>query len=460
MKYIFFTLSFFLAINLSAKTTLSLDSHVSEVQFGGLKRILKDRYIRILTTRNAFDFYVYQGKSKGLQYEMAKSFNKFLNKKFSKNSKTLPIQFELIPVKYDQLIPSLLSGKGDIIAAGLTHTPERNKKVAFAKPYQKVDEVIVTHKKNTAKSWFKKSFAVRKSSSYFESLKNYNKAKPKAEQVYLEKASEDLHFDNLLELISLGKYQYTVVDTNLADIAVKAYPNLVILKDRPFGKQQKIGWAIRKEDKKLLELINKFIPKVRKGSLLGNILTRKYYSDLNTTLEQAIKKGKKQISPYDSLIKKYSKKYDLDWRLVTALCFQESRFNQKIVNKWGAIGLFQVKQMTANEPYVNIREITGIKNTENNIHAGVKYLSWIKKRYFDPIEEMDENEKLRMAMASYNAGPATVRRARNLAKKMKLNPNEWFRNVELALLKMRKHEHINLELDSVLKRLIYSFSFN
>ena len=69
-------------------------------------------------------------------------------------------------------------------------------------------------------------------------------------------------------------------------------------------------------------------------------------------------------------------------------------------------------------------------------------MSWIKKRYFDSEKEMKEKARIRMAMAAYNAGPARVLKAIKLAKRMKLDPNRWFRHVELAMLAMRKTEPV------------------
>jgi membrane-bound lytic murein transglycosylase MltF len=97
--------------------------------------------------------------------------------------------------------------------------------------------------------------------------------------------------------------------------------------------------------------------------------------------------------------------------------------------------------MTANEPYINIPNISGIKNVEHNIHAGVKYLSWIKNRYFSK-KSIPLKDQYRLTMAAYNAGPARVRKAIKLAKKLKLNPNKWFRNVEYAMAHMRKLEPV------------------
>jgi membrane-bound lytic murein transglycosylase MltF len=78
--------------------------------------------------------------------------------------------------------------------------------------------------------------------------------------------------------------------------------------------------------------------------------------------------------------------------------------------------------------------IPDIEDLENNINAGVKYLRWIWDTYFKN-ENMDRLNKGLFSIASYNAGPAKVKRLRKEAKKMGLNPNIWFRNVEVVAAK-------------------------
>lgn len=87
----------------------------------------------------------------------------------------------------------------------------------------------------------------------------------------------------------------------------------------------------------------------------------------------------------------------------------------------------QVMPSTARDPNVNIKNI---EKVENNIHAGVKYMRFIKDRYFsDP--EINEDDQVYFALAAYNAGPANINRMRRLAKKHGFNPNVWFKNVEV-----------------------------
>lgn len=443
MKLFFSFLILLISVSLPAEEKLA--DHLYIERKGGIKKIIRERYFRVLTTKNSFDYYIYQGVPKGIQLEMAKLLKKSINKRYASKKASLNIQFEMIPVETDQLIPMLKEGKGDIIAAGLTVTPERKKHIRFAKPYRYVDEVIVTRKDLLEEDFRGKDFHIRKSTAFYNSIKKFNHKYKKNKQfrINIKEVDETLHTENILELVSLGKFDYTIADSYIAEMATKIFDNLVILKARPFGKKLPIAWAVRKSEKRLAKEINLVMPKLKKGTKLGNIFSRKYFKDFGGIKARLKGETPDQISPYDDLIKKYSKMYNFDWRLMAALCYQESRFIQDLENEWGAIGLFQVKQMTANEPYVNIPNIKGPKNAENNIHAGIKYLAWIRDKHFGKIKGISEKAKIRMAMAAYNAGPTRVLRAIKRAKKMGLDPKKWFRHVEYGMLRLKRIEPIS-----------------
>jgi membrane-bound lytic murein transglycosylase MltF len=88
--------------------------------------------------------------------------------------------------------------------------------------------------------------------------------------------------------------------------------------------------------------------------------------------------------------------------------------------------------------YVGFPDVTEI---EHNIHAGVKYVSFLRERYFsDP--ELTEVDRFAFTWAAYNAGPTKVRKMRERAEKMDLNPNKWFQNVEYAALRIVGQETV------------------
>ena len=121
-----------------------------------------------------------------------------------------------------------------------------------------------------------------------------------------------------------------------------------------------------------------------------------------------------------------------------ALAYQESGLDHSKKNPSGAVGLMQVLPTTAADKNVNIGDVEAV---EKNIHAGIKYLDFLRDRYFnDP--DMREKDRVRFALASYNAGPRKIRRVRKLAKRMGLDQNKWFRNVEMAALKIIGQETV------------------
>src|SRR3546814_5451763 len=82
-----------------------------------------------------------------------------------------------------------------------------------------------------------------------------------------------------------------------------------------------------------------------------------------------------------------------------------------------------------------------ITTERNNIHAGVRYLRFLRDRYFSE-PQMSDFDRVAFSFAAYNAGPGNVAKARRLAAKMGLDPDVWFDNVELAIARAVSREQI------------------
>ena len=65
----------------------------------------------------------------------------------------------------------------------------------------------------------------------------------------------------------------------------------------------------------------------------------------------------------------------------------------------------------------------------------MKYLAFLRDHYFSS-SEIEPGASVHFSLAAYNAGPAKVRKMRTRARKMGLDPNIWFRNVERAAQQM------------------------
>jgi membrane-bound lytic murein transglycosylase MltF len=401
-----------------------------------LNGLKKRRHIRVLTPLNKTNFFLLKGKIHGFEYEQLKGYEKFLNKGIKK--KELGIVLEFIPTSRNELLPKLVDGYGDIAAAGLTITDQRRRLADFTRPYLSgVNEVVVTHK-GAAKLFKIEDLAglrifVRKSSSYYESLLALNKKLKESGRpaVRIIAADENLETEDILELVNTGAIDLTVCDSHIANIWAGVHSNLVVYDNLKLRTGGQIAWMIRKKSPQLLGSLNAYIKNNKKGTLLGNIYFKRYYMENKWIKKPMDFENAPNFLKLKRLFQKYAKQYGFDWLLIAALAYQESGMNNKKKNKSGAVGIMQVLPSTGKDK--NIR-ISKVHLLENNIHAGVKYLAFLRNRYFSDPQIQPRNQ-VRFALAAYNAGPAKISRTRTRTREMGLDPNRWFRNVEMAALK-------------------------
>jgi membrane-bound lytic murein transglycosylase MltF len=168
------------------------------------------------------------------------------------------------------------------------------------------------------------------------------------------------------------------------------------------------------------------------------MLFKRYYRDTRWINNPLSKEEARKLEAFVALFRKYGERYDFDHLALMAQAYQESGLDHSKKSHRGAVGIMQLLPSTAADPNVNIGNL---KKLENNIHAGTKYLAFIRDRYFNDAAINTEN-RLALSWAAYNAGPARVLKMRDKAEKMGLDPNIWFSNVELAAGKMTGRETV------------------
>lgn len=422
---------------------LPLASHFKERYRDDLDGILRRGYLRVLTTFNRTNFFLIHGRPAGYEYALLKGYEKYLNK--GRGRGELKVVMEFIPVRRDQLIPRLLEGRGDIAAAGLTVTRERAKIADFTRPYLTgVREVVVSHGPMAALrspgDLSGQSVFVRASSSYYESLRELNRelVGMGKRPVRIPTAPETLETEDILELVNAGAVPLTVADSHLAGIWSRVLKKIVIHDRVALRRGGKIAWMVRKENPRLKSSLNAFLETHRKGTLLGNIFFRRYYKTARWIKNPLSGKKREKARSLERYFRKYASMYGLDWMLIMAMAYQESGLDHTKRNPSGAVGIMQILPETAADKQIGVPDVYSL---ENNIHAAVKYLDFLIRTYYsDP--KINPRDRVRFAMAAYNAGPAKIRRARRLAARMGLNPNRWFRNVEMAVLRIVGQETV------------------
>jgi membrane-bound lytic murein transglycosylase MltF len=409
--------------------------HVSKAWTGDLDGMVERGFIRILTVYNPLFFSFDGADQRGLAVDVAHAFGEHLDETVGRvRSPTIV----LIPVPRDELIPGLIAGRGDIAAANLTTTPERQKQVAFSSPiYPDIRELVITGPAapqiSSLDDLVKTELHLRRSSSYFEHLGTLNADRRKAGKpaIPVVAADENLEDYDLLDMVNSGVLPAIVVDSHKAALWKQVFPKIRVRDDLAIHSGNSVGWALRKNNPELQKSVHAFVKKIRKGTLLGNILIKRYLRDAEWMDKALSDEARKRFESTVDLIKQYATRYDFDWLMIAAQAYQESRFDQSKRSPAGAVGIMQLLPTTAADPNVDIPDVTSV---ENNVHAGVKYLRFLRDRYFsDP--EISALDGLLLSFAAYNAGPGNVQRARRRASSMGFDPDRWFGHVEVAMFR-------------------------
>lgn len=403
-----------------------------EQWYGDYSAMVKKKMIRALVPPSKTFFFLEKGRKRGLTYDNLMAFEQYINREL--NSKHMQVKVVVIPTSRKNLIKDLHDGFGDIAAGNLTITPRRQQLVDFANPaLTGVEEILVTNTEEPApKTIFDlagREIYVRPSSSYFESLQSVNSTLQSLgkKSITIHAAEEYLEDEDLLEMVNAGLIPMIVIDSHKGKFWEKIFKNVKLHPQLRLRTGGEIAWAVRKDSPQLKEVVNRYVQDHKKGTLTGNILYRRYLENTGYVQNNLNKSARKKFNQTIALFKKYANQYEFPYLLLTALAFQESGLDQAKRSQAGAIGIMQVLPATAADKNVDIKKID---NLENNIHAGTKYLNFMKERYFTD-DSLDELNSDLLTIAAYNAGPARVAKLRKEAKKRGLDPNVWFNNVEV-----------------------------
>ncbi len=254
----------------------------------------------------------------------------------------------------------------------------------------------------------------------------------------LAPVDEHLETEDLLEIVAAGILPFTVIDNHLADCWTGVFDGLVAHPDLALNTGGQIAWALRQDTPELMAMVNDFVGSIRRGSLTGNVLLRRYLRDNRWVHNPAATADRRRFEQHIDLFREFGDRYEFDWLMLTALAYQESRIDQSARSPAGAIGIMQLMPATAADPVVGIPDIS---TARNNIHAGTRYLRWLTDVHLDE-PELDDFNRMMFAFAAYNAGPRNLNRIRSRAEEMGLDPNVWFGNAEMAAARIIGRETV------------------
>jgi membrane-bound lytic murein transglycosylase F len=374
-------------------------------------------------------YFIYRGQPMGYQYQMLQELASYLDLRLDVR----------VSSDIEETFNQLNAGDIDLIAMNLTVTSDRMKKVAFTYPHSQTHQVLVQrlpenyrrlHPSQLQDSLVRnqldlagKTVYVQKGSAYADRLKTLsNEIGSEINIVPVAIESEQL-----IQMVARGEIDFTVADENVAAVNKNYFPLLDI--ETAVSFPQNLAWAVRRDSDKLKDEIDGWLKDFKQTTRYA-VIYNKYFKNqhtVNIVSSDYYVLGSGKISRYDETVKRESERIGWDWRLISSLMYQESRFNPQAESWAGAFGVMQLMPATAGRFGVN-------RNTspESHIRAGVSFIKWLEKRFESEIA--DSTERVKFVLAAYNVGKGHVDDARRLAEKYGDNSEIWEGSVEKWLL--------------------------
>lgn len=389
------------------------------------------RFIRVVVPVSRTLYFTDGPEQQGIVYDALRAFERRLAARAGQGM--VAPKVVIMPTARDRLLPALHAGHAEIAIGGFTVTEARNQAVAFSHPtLADVHHIVVASRDEppiaSVDDLSGREVHVRRSSGYHEDLTRLNERLRLAGRaaVRIVDVDEALEDEDILQMADAGIVPVTITNTLYASFWRQVYDRLRVYDGLTVRRDGAIAWAVRREARQLLGVINEFVDSHKVGTVFGNLLIKRYLGSAARLHNPGAAEDLRRFRETAAIFQKYARQYQFDWLVIAAQAYQESRIDQSRRGRGGAVGVMQITPATAAE--VGFRDVTAV---DDNVHAGVKYLRFVADRYYAD-EPVDRANKALFAFASFKAGPARVQRLRAKARALGLSPNLWFNNVELV----------------------------
>jgi membrane-bound lytic murein transglycosylase F len=364
----------------------------------------------VVITVNSPDTYYENsdGGLAGLEFDLASEFARYLGKK---------IRFKTVP-SLDRAF-DLLEEKQGHFAAGLSISDKYRLYARFGPVYQHIQAQVIFNtdapRPRSMEQLVGKTIEVAAGTAHTELLNQAKRNIPG-----LQWREVDITGDDLLARLAEGKIGYAVVDSTQIELAKNFYPNLEVAFD--LGAKTGRAWAFPLyTERAVLAATQQFFDRIEQDGTQTRFLDR-YYGHHIQRLEQTdvsgiLAKRRTLLPDLRGYFHEAEELSAIDWRLIAALAYQESHWNQLATSPANVRGLMMLTETTADR-----MKVTDRLDARQSILAGARYLAILKDRLPTRIREPDRTW---LALAAYNQGSGHLEDARILAQRMGLDPDSW-----------------------------------
>ena len=402
------TVYYYQPINLFDKNDLARIKTESLIKFG----------VRVGPT----SYYEVKNKILGFEYELMREFAKYIN-----------VDMNIVQAENIEESKRLLLDRDIDILVGFD-IKENDIEAKKSYPYHRVDYYIVSNSRYTnidskyqnLESYNIHSISSSTITSNLEILKkSYKKLK--------YKIWDDKNIDELLNKLINNDIKLVVLTSDEFKLFKQYYNNLEIV--YRISSNEALSWLLPSDVGKDLEnKLTEFFSHLINNNKLNNIYSKYFRDNTHTFVGTKI-----FLNDYLNIFPKYefhffqaSKKYELDWKLLASIGYQESRWNDQAVSYTGVRGLMMLTNDTAKELGVSNRT-----DPKQSIYGGAEYL---KKLLIRLPDDLADDERIWFAVAAYNIGMGHVTDAIELAEMDGIKVSKWT-HLEPYILKLSQSQY-------------------
>ncbi|WP_457745368.1 membrane-bound lytic murein transglycosylase MltF [Sulfurimonas sp.] len=324
-----------------------------------------------------------------------------------------------------------------ITSASLAKTPQREEKFNFGPSYFEVQEQVICNRGMLRSAKFPRDvedlagldIMVGVDTSYSETIKALQKDGFEINATVTSEYSTE----ELLEKVARHEIDCTIADSNIYALNLKYFPEIAMAFS--ISPREQLAWLLpdgaNQLETDMFAWLNDFNQKGKMVQLKDHYYSYVLFFDYYNT-KVFYKRLKSRLPKYKKYFKQAAKRFAIPWTLIASVSYQESHWNPKAKSFTGVRGLMMLTLKTA--------KMLGVKsrlNPQQSVIGGTRHLKHMIKIVPKSVE--DEN-RLKYALAAYNIGMGHVKDAMKLAKRLGLNPNVWSDlKIVLPLLSQKKY---------------------
>ena len=383
-----------------------------------------------------------KGTPRGLSVEIAKGLAKWINAKYAIQLKGKAVSVKLLPTINSQLLNTVPAGQADIAIGNIgLYEPIANSQALIVNHASKVEqEVLVTGPSSPPVEKLidlsGQTVYGSRNTNFHTTLSAVNRELKQAGKLPVNLISPlgDLDDEDLLEMLNAGLISYVIVGDWKYRLWQSIYKNIVAHEDLSAKDAGWVGWVVRSNNRDLNDDLFAFYQSDDFENSRRAFRQEDYKEHLKGLKDPIDKTAWARFESMRPLFDRFGAEYKLNPLFIASLGFQETLLNQNAVSAVGAIGVMQLMPTTGMSLGVG-----DIHLLEPNIHAGADYMNQLISKYF-PDAHFDGNNRSLFAVASYNIGPNNVAKARDQARQLGFDPDQWFGNVEFIATERMGYE--------------------